>query len=41
MVEAQGPATPNNDSNCINFDQLVHLKAFQTGLLTFDRKFLT
>ena len=41
MVEAQGPSPPTNDFSRINLDQLVHLKAFQTGHLTFDRKFIT
>ena len=44
MVEAQPvlatAPTASDDNSNVNIDQLVHLKAYQTGYLTFDKNFI-
>ena len=39
MVEAIKERNDDDNATDVNIEQLVHLKAFQTGYLTFDRKF--
>ena len=39
MVESREPSEGNQSLDQVNFDQLVHVKAFQEGYLKFDQKY--